>query len=565
MDKAIGTRDSVNVIKEIGHKWYKNKTILFFLFVIGMLTAPFIFESIHIFWHGGSYQGYPIRFGYMVAFWSIVAGAYAVTNRQPILGNKRQTVLFVSVIACINIIGMFVIRYSAGRNITFLTILICLCMEVIVGVCIYIVSDRMRGWMLMICVLLHAATAISYSWIYSTDRMDNFLIRSVDISNQLEILSEEYTPLDRIRSKSIISNNYALAMRQSSMSSYLAVAQKEEQDFLRDLGYAVIGDRLSDYGGTAFSDMLLDIDYILSEEDENQDLYSFIAEVDGWKIYKCLYRYQTGILLDRMDDIIWKKERPFDNQNEIAREYFGRKLLRTFETNVNKITVKTEPNSVLYLYTRQMDQVRKIEIMNEDTGETQIKELHASGWDNGIQELGSWQGENVTIIVSGEEIISDLQVATLKLDTLEQIQPHYGVISDVTFMDNGMKIEFSSDEESYLYLPIYASKGWQCKVNGKKVNVGSVIKMLAIPVEKGDSTIELCYVSPGIRIGTLLSLLGIAVIIAEKLLLRRHLFILQQQFTALTIGIILLWSVMILLIYVGSVAGTLGFIIRSVI
>ena len=555
------------IIKEKGYKWYQDKEVIFFLFVIGIFTTPFIFESIHIFWHGGSYQGYPIRFGYMVAFWIIVSGAYAIANRQSVMNHRWGIALFISVVASIDMIVLAVIRYREGRSITFLLILICLCMEVVAGTCIYIVSDRIRNWLLLTYVLLHAVTAISYSWIESADIMDNVLIRGVDIADQQEELFEEHTPLDRIRSKSIITNNYALAMQQSSMSSYLAVAEKEEQDFLGDLGYAVVGDRLSDYGGTVFSDMLLGIDYIFGEKDENEELYSFVTEADGWKFYRCLYRYQTGILVDHIDDIIWKEARPFDNQNVIAKEYFDQNLLHVSETNGNSITVRTEPDSILYLYTSQMDQVHKIEIINEDTGEVQVKELPVSGWDNGIQELGSWQGENLIITVSSEETIQNLQVAVLKLDDVKQLQPRYGIISDMKFTHNAMKMELVADAESYLYLPVYGSKGWHCTVNGKRVMPETMIRMLAIPVQKGNNSIELHYVSPGMKTGMLLSLLGLVIILGEKLLLGKCTFLMipQRQFKVLNISVILLWSVIISIVYIGSTVGLLAFIFRSVI
>lgn len=553
------------IVWEKRSEWYKDKKILFLIFILGIFTAPFVFESIHIFWHGGSYQGYPIRFGYMVVFWAIVAGVYAINNRQSILGKKRIMIeVIAGIVAVIDIMCVFVIRYRMGRDITFLMILICLCLEVIVGVCLYLVSDRVSGWLLLVYVGVHAIAAISYSWIYSADKMDNFLIRSEDVFNQQEVLFEEHTPLDRIRSQSIVSNNYALAMNQSSMSSYLAVAEKEEQDFLGNLGYAVVGDRLSDYGGTIFSDMLLGIDYIFSVEDENADLYSFIAEIDNWKFYKCLYQYSLGILLDHTEDIEWKEAEPFKNQNEIMKQWFGRELLQISESNGSQIEVKTEPNSILYIYTNQMDHVLKIEITDVNSGMTKVKELPTSGWNNGIQELGSWHGENVIITVSGNEEIKNLQAAVLRMDDLNQLPPKYGEITYTSYTQTGMKMKLLSDHDAYLYLPIYGSNGWQCRVNDEKVSMKFMDKMLLIPVKKGKSIIELNYVSPGLPIGLCLSIIGMLTILVEKMLLRKRLLIPQRQFIVLNVGIVLSWIIVFSVIYIGSIIGAMGFIIRNV-
>lgn len=151
--------------------------------------------------------------------------------------------------------------------------------------------------------------------------------------------------------------------------------------------------------------------------------------------------------------------------------------------------------------------------------------------------------------------------------TIKQLQPRYGIISDMEFTHNAMEMELAADAESYLYLPVYGSKGWHCKVNGKRVMPETMIRMLAIPVQKGNNSIELHYVSPGMKIGMLLSLLGLVIILGEKLLLGKCTFLMipQRQFKVLNISVILLWSVIISIVYIGSTVGLLTFIFRSVI
>mgnify|MGYP002767109425 FL=1 len=210
--------------------------------------------------------------------------------------------------------------------------------------------------------------------------------------------------------------------------------------------------------------------------------------------------------------------------------------------------------------------VHKIEIINEDTGEVQVKELPISGWDNGIQELGSWQGESLIITVSSEETIQNLQMAVLKLDDLKQLRPRYGMISDMEFTHNAMEMELDADTESYLYLPVYGSQGWRCNVNGQRVIPEYIIKMLVIPVQKGSNTIELLYSSPGTNTGILLSLLGMVIVLGELLLLRRRkFFVPPRKFKVLSIGVIILWSVITSIIYVGSVVGIFAFILRNLV
>lgn len=540
----------------------KDKNAIFLLFIMGILTAPFVFESIHLFWHGGSYQGYPIRFGYMVSFWIMIAGAYAIDQKKTIESDNRLICLATNIIGIVGIGCIFGLFFQAGRNITFIKILICLFIEIILGICFYVSTGKLAKVLMALFIVSHTFLAVSYSLIQASGKMDNFIIRSQDVYEQRKDLFESQTPLDRIKALTTVSNNYGLVMGQSTLASYLSVAGREQQDFLRNLGYAVVGDRLTDKGGTVFSDMLLGIDYAFSEKDENEALYTLVSRIDNWNIYKCKYRLSTGLLLGQVDEMVWKEKSPFANQNRIAKQWFDQELFHIYEKEGNTITLNTEPNSVLYLYTDQMETIRCIEVQNSDSGISKRKELSQSYWDSGIQELGSWNGENVTISVLSENNIDHLQAAVISLDDLAAIQPQYGNISDMTVKHTGMSFKIVADGNQFLSLPIYQDKGWHCKVNGKQTKLCLAVNMLAIPLAQGVNIVDLYYTPPGLLVGICLSLVGLCAIICVRVMRANGFSYPQKQVKLLNAGVLAVWATVLLIMYVASILGNIIYIIK---
>ncbi len=539
--------------------WKKEKAVWFFTYILFILFTPFVFESIHIFWHGGSYQGYPIRFGYMVAFWTLIAGTYAISKYE----KNRKCVGWV-LTGSIFMAAELWICHRQGLQISFVMILLCVCMEFCAGLLIYGISGRILSKVMICYAVLHAIALTGNLWIYAYDKEDNFIVKSNEIYEQKDSLFEEITPLDRIRSKTIVSNNYSLPMGVSAMSSYLAITEKERQDMLIDLGYASIGDRLSDYGGTAFSDMLLGIDYVFSEEEENTSLYSKIGQVEDWNLYRSNYCWDTGILLKQINDIAWKKEDPFYNQNLIAKEWFGSSLFDIKESKGNTITIETRPNSILYLYSPQMSTIRNIEIETIDSGKKQEKKLHSSGWDNGIQELGTWNGEKVTITVTGTEEITQLQATVLETGVLQKLNPNYGEISELKYSHTGMAMSLKTKKAGYVYLPIYYSDGWRCQVNGSIRELRAAANMIAIPVEAGNNDIKIQFTAPGLKVGICLSVVG-ALIILGCMIKGKSLPIPEREYKIVSIGMVTVWAAIVAVIYIGSVAYTIGFVCKCLI
>jgi uncharacterized membrane protein YfhO len=91
------------------------------------------------------------------------------------------------------------------------------------------------------------------------------------------------------------------------------------------------------------------------------------------------------------------------------------------------------------------------------------------------------------------------EVFALKRDCLENVKER----------TNGISGEISLKENKILLLSIPYSKGWTAFVNGKKTKLLKANTMfMALPLKAGDYEIELKYITPGLKLGALISLFG---------------------------------------------------------
>lgn len=88
------------------------------------------------------------------------------------------------------------------------------------------------------------------------------------------------------------------------------------------------------------------------------------------------------------------------------------------------------------------------------------------------------------------------------------------VMRDVQVDNNRISGSVVCEDREYLFLSVPYSKGWTAYVDGQKTDIlRANIGFMAIPLESGSHSIELKYVTPGLRLGMICSLLSLGSII----------------------------------------------------
>lgn len=550
----------------------REKGVRFFVYVAGLLSAPILLESSNLLWHGGSYESFTMRFSYMLAFWVIMAGAYGYTGLESACGERHGARLsrraggwrfLLGAVSCLVMAGVLALQHVwLGQGITapqvvFVVLLVALSNAVLVSL-----SIRSYGKVILAAVALQSLVLginmVHTSW----DRGDSFATES----NRIQREDAEKNPLSRSKSMDILlTHNYPLIMGKNAMSNYLAVISPEQMETVLALGYAKVGDRMSDYGGTLFSDALLGIREVVVRSEPNPDLYVLQDSWQRHSIYDSRYYYKTGILLSGLPkDAPSGYPDPFSWQNYLAEAVTGKALLKTGFADQNRMEVCVGEKSVLYLYSKQIAAADSIAVTDRATGKTVETVLHPSDWENGIIELGTYENTTVDIWVSANRELGRIHTALLSLQDFADNPPVYGEKITYTFGAHDMSLCMEgAGEGTYLFLPLYADEGWHCSVNGKKTRIETAAgACMAIPLTAGKNEIRLVFWPVGWKPGIAAAMAGAVGLLALALRDRRE----KKTYPALNRCLFwvleVVYAALLLFFYILPVWGLLDFAVR---
>jgi uncharacterized membrane protein YfhO len=153
--------------------------------------------------------------------------------------------------------------------------------------------------------------------------------------------------------------------------------------------------------------------------------------------------------------------------------------------------------------------------------------------NNYIANISYLKNNNIDIIIKskmGKFSVDGIEIISLPIgddyekETAALKQDHLKNVKELT---NGISGTISLKENKILLLSIPYSKGWTAFVNGKKTKLlKSNTMFMALPLKAGGYEIELKYITPGLKLGILISLMGFMIF---TVLIRRDLFLIKRR------------------------------------
>lgn len=118
----------------------------------------------------------------------------------------------------------------------------------------------------------------------------------------------------------------------------------------------------------------------------------------------------------------------------------------------------------------------------------------------------------ITFPETGEYSYDDIKITSISYDdypeTIGKLKEH--VLEDIEVGNNSVTGSISVDKPEMLFLSIPFEKGWTAYVNGEETELLQANTMyMALPLEAGESKIELRYRTPGLTTGLKLTFIGI--------------------------------------------------------
>ena len=288
-------------------------------YTIGMLAlvlTPVIAEGTNLMWHFGSYNGYTLRMGYVIAFTLICLACEAgekVFETGSISSKCGYTQLIGVCVACSAvIIGYRLIPEGTTEAVAKWFFLIVF----LLFVCVYLALFVLNKWkvnpatiigLVVIELFIGAFALIGPPKFYEFEayQYGDYVQLTNDAMESLEI---EESATDRITNPDISLNaNYPLIMRRGAQSSFTAALLADTQNSSVEFGYSRYFLWLLDSGGTVFSNALLHVTEAVNQNPLDKSLYTLKATGGTLAEYN-LYDANYTLLMQVVMHIVYNQE-----------------------------------------------------------------------------------------------------------------------------------------------------------------------------------------------------------------------------------------------------------------
>ena len=182
---------------------------------------------------------------------------------------------------------------------------------------------------------------------------------------------------------------------------------------------------------------------------------------------------------------------PFDSQNQLSEQLIGTSLFttETFELsdqNTAEFELSCSDREGLYFWTGDLQNIEirvngnTLPVSNRKIPENTTYSDHVR---YGILPLGFYEDQKISVTIqssSDEPISGQILIGHLNLDEYIKSTDSSVQIDELKNGANSLSFVYESDAKGYLVLPLYAEKGWSCRVNGQKQELDDLYGMLTV-------------------------------------------------------------------------------------
>ncbi len=533
-----------------------------------LLMIPVVLEPINKMWHTGSYQAFPVRYGYITVLLGLILTAMFLTRTndvQRLSHPKVRTMPSVVAIIAFHLLALGavatlllvfkldIVSKYVGRLWSdyegFFYFLMFSGLAVLVYFMLYLLyHNRMVGrrvFTAALCCVVACEGFFSGSVYLGAASRDPWAYGYVT-----ELDHKVSDGLFRTKlEKKYFDVNLVGAMGYNTLSHYTSLTDESFLFAMKKLGYSCYWMESGSNGGTLLTDMLLANRYVLAknfdlpmEEDnvvtrgllysvqENPAVNSF-GETFRWKgdiaALEDLPTVSRMELQQTLSDLFYDcgtvttAYTPKSRTNLRQKSKNGQTVLTRFsETKDGTMNYRIDVTGTESLYFDCFDKTTTA--LKEDINDSfdvtvngvKVEVNYPTQKNNGLLYLGTFTDERVQVTVSVHKNVTARSFGLFGVKDKKLIAANQKKTS-TNLSRSGNTISGTATAETgdeYLFLPITWDSGYTATVNGKPAEVYKVLDaFMAIKLEKGENTLSLTYVPKGFKAGVAISLCGVGV------------------------------------------------------
>lgn len=546
----------------MGLKKFKEEknTIRYMISLLLISLLPIVVEGINLMWHFGSYNGYTLRNGYIVAFTLITVAAYFAQRMfEEVTADKKQLVkqLVIFVVAA----SVYAVIYNIIPSNDIILAAFILFIAIFIAAFIFYNKKLKKDGIGFDFNTIIAIVAIevfigAYSLIgppkfyeYEPYQYGDYVQAANEVKDSLDI---EESVTDRIVNPDISLNaNYPLILRRSAMSSFTAALQSDTQSYSKKFGYSKYFLWLLDSGGTVFTNSLFHVTQAVNVNELDSQMYTAVRSDGDYTLYDANYKLPFAMSVNKN---ITRQD--FSGNWEDLHNIFYKALTNDTQDIVNGMSYTKKESSVIREYNVRADgkqavYINIVDVNNRNTDANAswlISSMHIyvngeavlvptlgdvkntayfTDYNNNLVYLGTFENENFTIRVEYDDPwylkVSEVSFAGLDMDKMQSlVDKHADDYCETSYTSDSLTVKLNgSGVNNMALIPVVYSDNWNVKVNGKKVKAKSVCGLFTgVDIHAGENVIEMTFEPKGKKAGMLISLATLIMMIASALILK---------------------------------------------
>lgn len=546
----------------MGLKKFKEEknTIRYMISLLLISLLPIVVEGINLMWHFGSYNGYTLRNGYIVAFTLITVAAYFAQRMfEEVTADKKQLVkqLVIFVVAA----AVYAVIYNIIPSNDIILAAFILFIAIFIAAFIFYNKKLKKDGIGFDFNTIIAIVAIevfigAYSLIgppkfyeYEPYQYGDYVQAANEVKDSLDI---EESVTERIVNPDISLNaNYPLILRRSAMSSFTAALQSDTQSYSKKFGYSKYFLWLLDSGGTVFTNSLFHVTQAVNVNELDSQMYTAVRSDGDYTLYDANYKLPFAMSVNKN---ITRQD--FSGNWEDLHNIFYKALTNDTQDIVNGMSYTKKESSVIREYNVRADgkqavYINIVDVNNRNTDANAswlISSMHIyvngeavlvptlgdvkntayfTDYNNNLVYLGTFENENFTIRVEYDDPwylkVSEVSFAGLDMDKMQSlVDKHADDYCETSYTSDSLTVKLNgSGVNNMALIPVVYSDNWNVKVNGKKVKAKSVCGLFTgVDIHAGENVIEMTFEPKGKKAGMLISLATLVMMIASALILK---------------------------------------------
>ena len=549
----------------IKNKITKRKNVRYNLILLLFLAIPLFADPVNKMWHTGSYQSFPLRYGFIVVFTLLILTAYYFEYSADFGRTSKEYFITVSILAAAyTVISAYVVTDKKKELSSYTNILkvdknafkilfgLFLTAFMIYIICIYIQRKKLIGsralcFVLMLMLVGEVFTSMTVNIGYAVNKGG-----VLKTSAALEY-DKNNKPYYRTKTeKKYLHVNMVGGLGYNSLAHYTSLTNEDYMFAMKKLGYSSYWMEVGSNGGTVLTDALLAVKYSIGtyfDFESHYDITNLTGDLErGESSIVC----PVGITSEMSPDAFEKlgDGSRVDIQKSLAEKYFGNSEMiheyyptftadGSFEHDDSgySITAGNEEGGICqmrYSIDIKDKQILYFDIfdrLSNDLSEDYyssadvyvngncIAENYPSQKNNGILTLGEFENTTAEILIIINKDVSVKSLGVFGIDT-EALKRCTEKIKGCDFhiQKGTLTAEYTSDSEKWLYMSIPYDKGLEIYINGRQRKLVKTNEAFcAVKLDAGINRIAVDFSPLGMKTALILSFSGIVLLIISAI------------------------------------------------